>query len=125
MRRQGLLYQVTHISKLMFKFIIAIVVLLAALGGLWYTGWLSKIIPMIPSMKAAPAAQAPAATTTPVVAKEEPPAPVSDLPTADNDASDQALVQDMAAIDVQIKGLGTDTADSASSINDKQVTQEY
>ncbi len=110
----------------MYKFLIIAVVLLAAVGGLWYTGWLTKLVPMIPMMKSAkvPEVPAPAATTT-AQTEQKPPAPINDLPTATDDASDQALVQDAAAIDTQISELTTDNANAASSLSDKPVTQEY
>lgn len=109
----------------MFKLLITIVVIAAIAGGLWYTGWLSKILPMIPMMHSQAPAPEQAATTTSQTPVAQAPAPVNDLPTAANDASDQALVQDTAAIDAQMQGLGSDNTSSSGSLNDKPVSQEY
>ena len=76
----------------MFKFLITVVVLAALIGGLWWSGWLTKIITMVSIP--APALTQNAATTTPVAKQQTPP---NDLPTAPNDASDGALAQDSTA----------------------------
>jgi hypothetical protein len=105
----------------MIKFLITVVVLAALVGGLWWSGWLNKIIAMIPMQT--PVATETATTTPPVANTQQ--TPPNDLPTATNDASDSALAQDSAALDAQIKNLGTDSANSSASLSDKPVTQEY
>jgi len=109
----------------MFKFVITIVVLLVAAGALWYTGLLSKWVPSIPTysqlMSSSTATTTPATTQT----QQQAQAPVNDLPTATNDASDSALVKDSASLDAQMSALSTDSANAQNSTNDKPVTQEY
>ncbi len=111
----------------MFKFLIAVIVLAVIGAGLYFTGWYTKITDMIPMMHQTEKTTdnvVPVATTT----QEQPPAqpaPVNDLPTAANDASDGALAQDSAAMDTQMQGLSTDSANASASLSDKPVTQEY
>jgi hypothetical protein len=69
-------------------------------------------------------APASAATTTQQTPTQQPQA-TNDLPTQPNDASDQALSQDQAAIDTQMQGLSTDSANAQASTNDQPVSQEY
>ncbi len=108
----------------MFKFIITIVVLLVVAGALWFTGLLSQWVPSIPTYSSLMSPSV--ATTTPQTTNtQQAQAPVNDLPTATNDASDAALVQDSASIDAQMSNLQTDSANAQSSTNDKPVTQEY
>lgn len=52
-------------------------------------------------------------------------APINDLPTASNNASDDAILKDSAAIDAEIQGLSSDSASVDESLNDKPVSQEY
>jgi hypothetical protein len=110
----------------MFKFLATVIVLLAAIGAVWYTGWLTKWVPSIPSPDSLFSSKAPVtATTTQQTPTEQQPAAVNDLPTSQTDASDQALAQDSAALDVQMEALTTDSANAQGSLNDKPVTQEY
>lgn len=99
----------------MTKWIIAIGVLIIAGVGLWWSGVLSTWMP-----KPAPAVQQ-QATTTPQQTTQ----PVSDLPTSGGDNSDAALVQDSAAVDAQIKSLGSDSSNIDSGMNDKPINQEF
>lgn len=103
----------------MFKLLITIVVIAALGAGLWYSGYLTKIIDMIPLPQAATTA-----TTTPQTSGVAQ-APQSDLPTSETDASDAALAQDSAAIDVQMQGLSSDSASAQSSMSDTPVSQGY
>jgi hypothetical protein len=98
----------------MTKWIIAIGILVIVAVGVWWSGLLSSLIPA-----ATPVAQE-QATTTPQTQQ-----PVSDLPSQSNDASDAALVQDSAAVDTQLQGLGSDQSNIDSSMNDKPVSQEF
>jgi hypothetical protein len=110
----------------MFKLVITAVVLIIAAGAVWYTGWLSKWVPSIPTYSQLMNPQT--ATTTQETATNTQPQQqqaVNDLPTAANDASDEALVKDSASIDAQMSALQTDSSDAQSSTNDKPVTQEY
>ena len=109
----------------MFKFIITLVVLIVAAGALWYTGLLSQWVPSIPTYSSLMSPQT--ATTTPETTTQQPQAqqPVNDLPTAANDASDEALVKDSASIDAQMSALQTDSTNAQNSTTDKPVTQEY
>lgn len=113
----------------MFKFLIAFVVLVAAAGALWWAGLITKFVPSVPTPqslmapKPAPKTVEPQATTTPPT--PEPPAPTFDLPTSVNDASDDALTKDAAAIDAQITALSGDNTDAQAALLDKAVTQEY
>lgn len=113
----------------MFKFLIAFVVFVAAVGALWWTGLLTKWVPTIPTpqsmitpKQAAVEAQQPA-TTTPQT--PEPPAPTYDLPTSASDATDEAIVKDSAAIDAQITTLAGENTDAQNTLTDKPITQEY
>lgn len=93
------------------KSIIAIIVLGAVGFGVWKSGILTTTTPE-------PVAEQ-QATTTPKV--QEPQYGMS----ATNDASDQALAQDSAALDVQIQAMQTDAANTDASLNDKQLPQSY
>lgn len=104
----------------MVKFLIIVIILAAAVGGLWYTGWLTKLTAMV-GLTQAPAQQM--ATTTPQT--NEQPVAKNDLPTSQSDASDAALAQDAAAIDVQMQAMASDSTDTSAGLNDKPVTQEY
>lgn len=108
----------------MFKFLIAAVVLIIAIAAVWYTGWLSKWVPSIPTYGQLMNGQT--ATTTPQTSGgEAQQQPVNDLPTATNDASDEALVKDSASLDAQMSALQTDSSNAQSSTNDQSVSQEY
>jgi hypothetical protein len=99
----------------MTKWIIGLGILVIIGVGLWWGGVFSSFMPSTPP-------PAPVATTTP---QEETPAPVSDLPTQSNDASDAAILQDTAAIDAQMTSLDSDSANVDNGLNDKPVTQEF
>lgn len=95
-------------------------VIIAGGGWLvWYSGWLNTL--MGPKT----------ATTTPVtpVATTTQPAPVQQPPMDMNgmsdakDAGDTALQQDTTAIDTQLQGLTTDSANLDSAIADKPISQ--
>jgi cytoskeletal protein RodZ len=104
----------------MVKWIIGIVVVVAAVGGLWWSGILSSIL------SPGTAKTADQATTTPQQQQQQQtPAPTNDLPTATTDTSNEALVQDTTAIDGQMQGLGSDSSSIDSSLNDKPVSQEF
>jgi len=110
----------------MFKFVITIVVLLVAAGALWYTGLLSQWVPSIPTYSQLMAQST--ATTTPQTAtttQQQQQQAVNDLPTAQNDASDDALAKDSASLDAQLQALSTDSSNAQSSTNDAPVSQEY
>jgi hypothetical protein len=93
------------------KWVIAIIVLAALAWLVWWSGWLT-------SKTGQPALGTNTqATTTPAEAQ-----PQNGM-SANNDASDQGIAQDTAAIDAQIKAYATDSADVDSSMNDKEVTQ--
>ncbi len=112
----------------MFKFLIAFVVFVAAVGALWWTGLLTKWVPTIPTpqsmMTAAVETQQPA-TTTPQTPPPPPPAPTYDLPTSASDATDEAIVKDSAALDAQITTLAGENTDAQNTLTDKPITQEY
>jgi uncharacterized iron-regulated membrane protein len=108
----------------MFKFFVSLFMLLLVAGGLWWSGYLSKWVPSIPTYQSLMSSKT--ATTTPIVpVTQQQQAPQSDLPTAANDASDQALVQDTAALDAEINAFATDNANAQNTLTDKPVTQEY
>lgn len=94
------------------KWFIGIVVIALAAAGLWWSGWLGKMIPS-PTATSTPQSQTP--TTTPQVQ-----APLNGM-SANEDASDAALIQDVAAIDAQMQAYTTDSAEVDSSLNDKSV----
>src|SRR4051812_32986373 len=94
----------------MAKWIIGIIVVALAAGGLWYSGVLAQFGMMsTPTATTTPVA----ATTTQAVAQPE------NGMSATNDASDAALAQDATAIDAQMAGLSQDSANVDSSMNDK------
>ncbi len=97
----------------MTKLIIGLVLALLAGAGLWWSGLLNDYLP---NKASAPVAQV--ATTTP---QQQ----TSDLPTATNDASDAAIVQDSAAVDLQLQALSSDQASADQSLNDKPISQEF
>ena len=97
----------------MTKWIIGIIVIILAAAALWWSGWLKM-------GSTGPTSQT--ATSTPQT--QTAPQPENGM-SATNDASNAALMQDAAAIDAQIQGLGTDSANVDSSLNDKPVSQSY
>lgn len=91
------------------KWIVALIVI-AALGWLvWWSGVLHK---------------KPAATTpdTSAVATSTEEVPQNGM-SKSNDASDQAVAQDTAAIDAQLSAYAGDSSSVDSSMNDKAVSQ--
>lgn len=98
----------------MAKWIIGIVVVIIIGAGLWYSGVLKNIPWMMPSAT-------PMATTTPAAAQPTAVAQPEDGMSANNDASDAAISQDTAAIDAQMQGLNSDSANVNSSMNDQSV----
>lgn len=99
----------------MTKWIIGLGILIIVGIALWWSGVIANFMPK-------PAETAQQATSTPQQQTQQ---PVSDLPTAGTDASDEALLQDSAAIDAQLTSLNSDSANIESSLNDKPVTQEF
>jgi len=100
----------------MAKWIIGIIIVALLGGALWYSGLLKNMMtPSSPSTTA----QETATTTQQAVAQPE------NGMAATNDASDSAITQDTAAVDAQMQGLGTDSANVDSSLNDKQTPQSY
>ncbi|MDE1924746.1 MAG: hypothetical protein KGH79_01015 [Patescibacteria group bacterium] len=101
----------------MAKWIIGIVVIIIAAAALWWSGWLGRITP----------SQAPSQTATTTSTGSEQAttqAPINGM-SASNNASDAAVTQDTAAIDAQMQGLNSDSANVNSSMNDQAVTQSY
>jgi|GEM_PF-1108610 hypothetical protein len=97
----------------MAKWIIGIIVVVALGAGLWYSGVLNTL--MTPPV-ATPATTGQATTTNQQAAAQ----PENGM-SANNDASDAAIAQDTAAIDAQMQGLTTDSANVDTSLNDKSV----
>jgi hypothetical protein len=109
----------------MFKVIVSLAVLLVILGGLWWAGLITQFVPSVP-MPQDFFGMNPATTTPQIVTQQETESgPVNDLPTAANDASDEAIAKDSAAIDAEISSLGSDSTTAEGSLSDKPVTQEY
>ncbi len=99
------------------KSILVLLVIIGAGAALWWSGWLNNIgIPMPSTQNNA--------TTTPEQTQQQQQA-VNDLPTAANDASDQAIQRDIAALDVQIQAAASDETQIDQGMNDKPVAQEY
>lgn len=96
----------------MIKWIIGIVVVAAAGVALWWSGWLGGM----PS---------PTATSTPQTTNQQVQTAPENGMSANNDASDTALLQDQAAIDAQLGELNKDQASVDSSLSDKPVQQSY
>lgn len=96
----------------MAKWIIGIIVVGLAAGGLWYSGALTKLGL---TSSSTPTTTPMAATTTQQAAVPQPENGMS----ANNDASDAALTQDTAAVDAQMQGLTQDSANVDSSLNDQ------
>ena len=90
------------------KTLVAIVAVLAVLGGAayWYTS--NYALPMNIEVHESTVG---ATTTSEVIL------PSSTAP------SNQTLDQDLSAIDSQLSGLSSDTASASASLNDKQVSQ--
>lgn len=105
----------------MTKWIIGIGVLIIVGLGLWWSGIISSLMPSTPT----PIETATTTANQNQQAAQTPPAPINDLPTQVNDASDAAIVQDSAALDMQLQSLTSDSANIDSSLNDKPVTQEF
>jgi hypothetical protein len=93
------------------KTLAAIIVVLAVLGGAayWYTYRYTRTTPPTPTETTAEA------TTTASVSEQVLPSGTA--------SSNQALDQDLSAIDSQLSGLSTDTASASASLNDKPVSQ--
>lgn len=108
----------------MFKVLIGLIVIAAATGALWYTGLLSKWVPSIPTYASLISPRS-TATTTPETADTQTQQPQNDLPTAANDASDDAIIKDEASIDAQMSALSSDNTAAQNSTSDTPVTQEY
>lgn len=98
----------------MLKAIFGLLLVGLAVGGLWWSGLLEDYLP---KKNTPPVEQM--ATTTP------PQQPASDLPTAIGDSSDAAIVQDSAAVDMQLQALDDDRKNTDESLNDKQTPQEF
>jgi hypothetical protein len=96
----------------MAKWIIGVVVVILVGAGLWYSGVLGTF--MTP-----PAPVQQTATTTPQT--QQAVAQPENGMSANNDASDAAITQDAAAVDAQMQGLSSDSANADSSLNDKSV----
>ena len=98
--------------------IIKIVVVLVVLaGGTWlvmYSGVLNKPKPVTTTEQTA--------TTTASV--PEPEQNMNGMSVA-TDTTDEALLQDTTALDIQMQGLATDAASIDVSLNDKPGTQAY
>jgi len=95
-----------------------LVVLIVLAGGAWlayWGGWLTK-----PQTTATDTQQV-ATTTAPT---PEPPQNMNGMSAA-NDAGDEALAQDMVAVDAQMQGLTNDSASLDITINDKPTPQAY
>lgn len=90
-------------------------VLAIAGAALWWSGWLGNVAAPTPQAQTQPTDQQTAQNTQ----------PKSDLPTASNDTSNGALLQDTAAADLQIQNLTNDSANIDQSLNDKPVAQDY
>jgi hypothetical protein len=103
------------------KALIGIVLIAIAAGGLWWSGLLKDYLP---PMSLFPQAQKEAEVPAPQP-EAQAQAPKSDLPTAQNDASDAAIAQDSAAVDTEFQGLAQDEAGADQSINDTQGAQEF
>ena len=99
----------------MTKWIIGLGVIVIVGVGLWWSGMIAQFLPK--------AQTTPPATTSQETAQT--PAPVSDLPTPNDDTSDTAIAQDSAAVDAQLAALGVDSTNLSSSLNDKPVTHEF
>jgi hypothetical protein len=90
---------------------VAIVVIAGLAWLVWWSGWLtSKGMSPVTTNSGQ-------ATTTPQ--QEQPQNGMS----ASNDASNEAVAQDAAAIDAQMQAYAADSAGVDSSLNDKAVTQ--
>jgi hypothetical protein len=97
----------------MAKWIIGIIVVIIIGAGLWYSGVLGTF--MTP-----PASPQTTTTTTPANNQQAAAQPENGM-SANNDASDAAITQDTAAIDAQMQGLNSDSANVDSSLNDQSV----
>ena len=95
----------------MIKWILGAIVLVVVAAAAWWGGWVK-----MPEQTVTPAPQEQAVQT-----QTEPDNGLS----AQNDTSDAAIAQDTAALDAQIKASQTDSADIASAMNDKPVSQSY
>jgi hypothetical protein len=104
----------------MAKWIIGIIIAALVIGGLWYSGFLSTMLTP-PSATTSPTSSTQSTTTQQAAAQPQPENGMS----ANNDASDAALSQDTAAIDAQMQGLTTDTAQVNASATDQPVQQSY
>ncbi|MEI6864111.1 MAG: hypothetical protein WCK46_01935 [Candidatus Adlerbacteria bacterium] len=90
-----------------FKWVIAVVVIVVLGLLVWRSGWLTSVKPGM---------------QTNTQGTKAPAAPTNGM-SASNDASDAALVQDSAAIDSQMQGYSADSAAVDSGLGDKSVGQ--
>jgi hypothetical protein len=110
----------------MFKFLVSVLVLVIIVGGLWWSGLLSQWVPSVPTYASLMGAKTATTTdTVPQQQQQQQQTPVNDLPTATNDASDEALAKDSASLDAQMSAFSTDDTNAQNSLSDKPVTQEY
>lgn len=97
------------------KSIITLVIIAAAGAAIWWSGWLTNIGISFPQAQNT-------ATTTPEQQEQQMP---NDLPTAADNTSDQALQQDVAALDAQISATAGDMEQVDEGLADEPVEQEY
>ena len=93
------------------KIIVWVVVVVVVIGGgwgLWNSGAFKGLMP-------APASTADQTGTV----VNAPAANPSGLPTGQNDTTDAAMAQDVAAVDAQLAGVAQDSANVKNSASDK------
>jgi flagellar basal body-associated protein FliL len=96
------------------KVILWIVVLVVLAGGAWWYF----------SMKESPKSSVPEQATNTQPQAQAPVAPPTALQTSNTDASDEALAQDQASIDEQLKGLSSDSANISAGLSDTPISQQ-
>jgi len=93
------------------KWILAVIVITAIGWLIWWSGWLG-------------ARPTPPPAPEPIAAAPNTPEITNGM-SSPSDTSDQAMTQDVAAIDLQMQGIVNDSAQVAGSMTDKPITQDY
>lgn len=97
------------------KWIIAIIVIAAAVWALWWSGWLTST----PQPGNQSATNATSTTSGQQTVQQQ-----NGMSDASN-TSDAALAQDAGAVDTQMQGLSSDSASTDASFSDQPVSQAY
>jgi len=102
--------------------VIKFLIVLVIAGGLGWLAWSNGLITKFTKPQTTATVQTnEQASTTPTAPEPQ----NTNGMSAQTDTSEAAIAQDVAAIEVMMKGLATDSADIDASLADKPITQSY